>query len=211
MEEVDKLIVGSLKFLGWTGGKEEPPSSLEEVPPSEIFVAVIMCVEKLYPDYQCPRPFPSQTAGRVSLAVQVCDIIKTKLGYRGSVAYQQLVYPAVDDNRKLLSWLVGQLPHEAEEEGQEIHTATRDLLSSIAVLVKESWVVPLALPPTPSPSPSCPTPFLKQKYREIRSISTVSLTPLMYTHLPRNSHPAIENYMRKNMRPITLEPSHRYA
>eukprot|EP00008_Paramoeba_atlantica_P009085 CAMPEP_0201478608 /NCGR_PEP_ID=MMETSP0151_2-20130828/3396_1 /ASSEMBLY_ACC=CAM_ASM_000257 /TAXON_ID=200890 /ORGANISM="Paramoeba atlantica, Strain 621/1 / CCAP 1560/9" /LENGTH=619 /DNA_ID=CAMNT_0047859725 /DNA_START=129 /DNA_END=1988 /DNA_ORIENTATION=- len=200
MDKVDSVILTTLRGLGCP--VEEEAKSVEELSPKVILLSVSMCLNTLDSSLQYPtETVPRQMASAVSLATKLCESIKS-FGYRGQIGYHQLLYASPVENRKMLSWLITQLPStESEEEVLGGKVSSLDYLRQISFLLKEEsqkyWRVALTM-----------------KYGLGVGLSQLHETPLSSTYLewpgcgtaPRSLFGVIENFIREDAKLITGQP-----
>ncbi|KAL6077624.1 Coiled-coil domain-containing protein 22 [Balamuthia mandrillaris] len=110
MEEADGIILSTLLDIGCSFSEDY--KSVKELSPYEVAQSVLTCVKKI--DLQLPFPdsMPRHMSQKVSLCSEVAKHIKDNLGYSDDLGYHQLLYPSENETRKLLRFLVGELPEE---------------------------------------------------------------------------------------------------
>jgi len=70
-----------------------------------------------------PIKLPSGPASRHRLCTDMARQIKS-MGYSGECGYNQLLYPAELTTKPILEFVVEKLPHSAEEEQEEVLSAS---------------------------------------------------------------------------------------
>uniref|UniRef100_A0A6P4F4A2 Coiled-coil domain-containing protein 22 homolog n=1 Tax=Drosophila rhopaloa TaxID=1041015 RepID=A0A6P4F4A2_DRORH len=111
MDEVDKIIMHQLHQVDAT---IEPTEELDGFTPEQVVRAVSGCLAEIRPDLQLPRTLPggamAQRFGVASSLAQGCK----DSGYRGDIGYQTFLYPNAVELRRLLMFLIEQLPRERQ-------------------------------------------------------------------------------------------------
>lgn len=74
-------------------------------------------------DAKYPIKLPPGMASRHRLCTDMSLRIKN-MGYGGECGYNQLLYPAENTTRPILGFIVEKLPHSAEEEQEEVLSAS---------------------------------------------------------------------------------------
>ncbi|XP_017043113.1 coiled-coil domain-containing protein 22 homolog [Drosophila ficusphila] len=116
MDEVDKIIMHQLHQVD---AAIEPTDELAEFTPEQVVRAVSGCLAEIRPDLQLPRTLPGGAmAQRFGVASSLAEGCKDS-GYRGDIGYQTFLYPNAVELRRLLMFLIEQLPRErqATDEG----------------------------------------------------------------------------------------------
>ncbi|XP_017128697.1 coiled-coil domain-containing protein 22 homolog [Drosophila elegans] len=111
MDEVDKIIMHQLQQVDAT---IEPTEELAEFTPEQVVRAVSGCLAEIRPDLELPRTLPGGSmAQRFGVASSLAQGCKDS-GYRGDIGYQTFLYPNAVELRKLLMFLIEQLPRERQ-------------------------------------------------------------------------------------------------
>eukprot|EP00211_Chloroparvula_japonica_P003696 CAMPEP_0119126398 /NCGR_PEP_ID=MMETSP1310-20130426/5340_1 /TAXON_ID=464262 /ORGANISM="Genus nov. species nov., Strain RCC2339" /LENGTH=734 /DNA_ID=CAMNT_0007116557 /DNA_START=122 /DNA_END=2322 /DNA_ORIENTATION=- len=114
MEKVDGVILSTLKDVGCD--LEEGAKSIEDLSSKTILLALSRCLNLINPSLEYPTAaIPRQMSAAVSLCTKMCSSIK-ELGYRDALGYHQLLYSSPVENRRLLSWIITQLPSTESED-----------------------------------------------------------------------------------------------
>lgn len=112
MEEVDRIIIHSLKDIGCA--VDDDVQTLEEFTTDLIVDATARCLEIIQPDVNVPKILPQNMASRFHVASALAQSCKA-LGYNGDVGYQTFLYSNVVDIRRVFMFLIEKLPREAEK------------------------------------------------------------------------------------------------
>lgn len=146
MDEVDKIIMHQLHQVDPT---IEPTEELAGFTPEQVVRAVSSCLAEIRPDAQLPRTLPGAAmAQRFGVASSLAEGCKDA-GYRGDIGYQTFLYPNAVELRRLLMFLIEQLPRErqATEDGvgKSQTLSHRELLQrkirkELATQLKTPWV-----------------------------------------------------------------------
>ncbi|KAH8364688.1 hypothetical protein KR084_010008 [Drosophila pseudotakahashii] len=111
MDEVDKIIMHQLHQVD---AAIEPTEELTGFTSEQVVRAVSGCLAEIRPDLQLPRTLPggamAQRFGVASSLAQGCK----DSGYRGDIGYQTFLYPNAVELRRLLMFLIEQLPRERQ-------------------------------------------------------------------------------------------------
>ncbi|XP_014093548.1 coiled-coil domain-containing protein 22 homolog [Bactrocera oleae] len=113
MEEVDKIIVQSLKQIGCDISYD---CTIVDFTPTLLVYTVSKCLQKIQPSSRnIPHTLPEglAMAQRFSIATTLSSIIST-LNYRADIGYQTFLYPNEVDVRKLLMFLIEKIPRDEE-------------------------------------------------------------------------------------------------
>ncbi|EDV52025.1 coiled-coil domain-containing protein 22 homolog [Drosophila erecta] len=146
MDEVDKIIMHQLHQVD---AAIEPTEELSGFTPEQVVRAVSGCLAEIRPDLQLPRTLPggamAQRFGVASSLAQGCK----DSGYRGDIGYQTFLYPNAVELRRLLMFLIEQLPRErqsAEDGASKSQTLShrqlleRKIRKELAQQLKTPWV-----------------------------------------------------------------------
>lgn len=146
MDEVDKIIMHQLHQVD---AAIEPTDELSDFTPEQVVRAVSGCLAEIRPDLQLPRTLPggamAQRFGVASSLAQGCK----DSGYRGDIGYQTFLYPNAVELRRLLMFLIEQLPRErqgTEDGASKSQTLShrqlleRKIRKELAQQLKTPWV-----------------------------------------------------------------------
>ncbi|KAH8378586.1 hypothetical protein KR009_000070 [Drosophila setifemur] len=146
MDEVDKIIMHQLHQVD---PGIDPAEELIGFTPEQVVRAVSGCLAEIRPDLQLPRSLPGAAmAQRFGVASSLAEGCKES-GYRGDIGYQTFLYPNAVELRRLLMFLIEQLPRERQgkEDGlgktqslsaqQLLH---RKIRKELASQLKSPWV-----------------------------------------------------------------------
>ncbi|VEN43255.1 unnamed protein product [Callosobruchus maculatus] len=112
MEEVDKIIIDSLKQLECEF--EEDIVTLKQFNADMVVKAVSCCLEAITPDVSLPKKLPPSMIARLKTASDIAEHIKD-LGFRGDMGYQTILYCNEVEIRRVFMFLIERLPREANK------------------------------------------------------------------------------------------------
>uniref|UniRef100_A0A674A756 Coiled-coil domain-containing protein 22 n=1 Tax=Salmo trutta TaxID=8032 RepID=A0A674A756_SALTR len=152
MDEVDKILIHSLRQTGTDVGKDV--QSVKHFTSELIVEAVVKCLRVIDPALGSglsPSLPPGMSARfRVGMSLaQACQ----DLGYKGEIGYQTFLYSNEPEIRSLLMFLVEKLPRESAEASDQPAGKSALLQKSIAAQIKAQLALPWL-------SPSCRLPLL---------------------------------------------------
>uniref|UniRef100_A0A8C7QYE7 Coiled-coil domain-containing protein 22 n=1 Tax=Oncorhynchus mykiss TaxID=8022 RepID=A0A8C7QYE7_ONCMY len=204
MDEVDKILIHSLRQTGTDVGKDV--QSVKHFTSELIVEAVVRCLRVIDPALGsglCPSLPPGMSARfRVGMSLaQACQ----DLGYKGEIGYQTFLYSNEPEIRSLLMFLVEKLPRESAEASDQPAGKSALLQKSIAAQIKAQLALPWL-------SPSCRLPLLcKTQVRPASYATNVFICELVSTQEYRSRKRArlqkrIEEQLRTaaQTRPDTL-------
>ncbi|EDW31246.1 GL20854 [Drosophila persimilis] len=111
MDEVDKIIMHQLHQVD---AGIEPTDELASFTPELVVRAVSSCLTEIRPELEVPRSLPGGAmAQRFSVATGLAERCKES-GYHGDIGYQTFLYPNPIELRRLLMFLIEQLPRERQ-------------------------------------------------------------------------------------------------
>ncbi|BFF99320.1 coiled-coil domain-containing protein 22 homolog [Drosophila madeirensis] len=111
MDEVDKIIMHQLHQVD---ASIEPTEELASFTPELVVRAVSSCLTEIRPELEVPRSLPGGAmAQRFSVATALAEQCKES-GYHGDIGYQTFLYPNPIELRRLLMFLIEQLPRERQ-------------------------------------------------------------------------------------------------
>uniref|UniRef100_A0A0V0G9E8 Coiled-coil domain-containing protein 22 homolog n=1 Tax=Triatoma dimidiata TaxID=72491 RepID=A0A0V0G9E8_TRIDM len=112
MEEVDKIIIHTLKDIGCDISDEV--DCLDHFSTNLIIEAASKCLSLITPGIEVPSTLPMNMAARFQVGADIADACK-KLGYLGEVGYQTFLYSNVIEVRRVFMFLIEKLPREQEK------------------------------------------------------------------------------------------------
>jgi len=143
MEEVDSIILGSLREVGCDLDEDVKLKSLS---PEEIYKSISILCKIIRPETQIPKFLPSQMAQRFSCASQLVDTCKS-LGFNGDLGYQTILYSNVTELRRVFMWLIENLPKSEDKtdsyQPRAISKAKKienEIARKIAIDLRKPWV-----------------------------------------------------------------------
>ncbi|KAH8320263.1 hypothetical protein KR067_012974 [Drosophila pandora] len=146
MDEVDKIIMHQLNQVD---PGIDPTEELSEFTPEQVVRAVSGCLSEIRPELELPRSLPGGAmAQRFGVASSLAESCK-ECGYRDDIGYQTFLYPNAVELRRLLMYLIEQLPRERLEKeegtGKQQSLSHRELLQrrirkELTTQLKTPWV-----------------------------------------------------------------------
>lgn len=109
--------------------------------------AVSKCLILIKPDFDedLPKTLPPGMAQRYAATQKLSDAVKT-VGFRGDIGYQTLLYSNTIEVRRVLMFLVENLPKEAEkllpavDDDDPVRRKRMEINSNIAAQLNSAWV-----------------------------------------------------------------------
>uniref|UniRef100_A0A7S4NKW6 Coiled-coil domain-containing protein 22 homolog n=1 Tax=Paramoeba aestuarina TaxID=180227 RepID=A0A7S4NKW6_9EUKA len=195
---VDSVILTTLR--GISCPIDEDIKTVDDLSPKMILLSVSRCLNLLDDSLNYPtETVPRQMASAVSLATKVCASIKG-FGYRGQIGYHQLLYASPVENRKLLSWLITQLPSNESEEaldGESSLDLSKEILHNVTNELKKPWMLPTTT--------KYKLGVESEALHETKFKATFLQWPTCGT-APRVDFKVIEDYIRFYSKPIVSQP-----
>uniref|UniRef100_A0A1A9WC94 Coiled-coil domain-containing protein 22 homolog n=1 Tax=Glossina brevipalpis TaxID=37001 RepID=A0A1A9WC94_9MUSC len=226
MDEVDKIIIHSLKQIGCkleTDDEEgdDVAFGLQHFTPDLLVRAVSKCLQEINPTIAVPKSLPENMAQRFTVATLLAEMCGT-CGYRGDIGYQTFLYPNVVDARRLFMFLIEHLPKELEsgadaqtgEEKNDFILLMREIKQKIAIQLRAPWVPqycrgvanrktwgcssqPISFDPQINLNiPDNYEGGISQSQRNINSVS--SQTPNVFQQTAKGDHDLISSVLHKN-------------
>ncbi|CAM1292283.1 CCDC22 (predicted), partial [Pycnogonum litorale] len=151
MEEVDDIIIHSLRLIGCEIGDEV--DSIKLFSTDLIVNATVSCLKLISPDNhgtnQLSAKLPSSMSGRFRLGSVLTDACK-EIGYKGEIGYQTFLYANEVDIRRVFMFLIEKLPKDVEKSIDEPLGAStllnRAISSELAKRLKLPWLPPVCSP-----------------------------------------------------------------
>ncbi|KAJ8919437.1 hypothetical protein NQ315_016535 [Exocentrus adspersus] len=128
MEEVDKIIIDSLKQLECD--ISEDVEHLKQFDADMVVSAISTCLEAVTPDLNLPKRLPPSMSARLNIASDLAQQIKS-LGFKGDMGYQTILYCNEVEVRRVLMFLIERLSRET------IKTAPVEQTGYVPRLVKK--------------------------------------------------------------------------
>lgn len=149
MDEVDKIIIHSLKQIGCKMELDDDSETftLNHFTPDLLVKAVSKCLQEIKSDVVLPKSLPENMAQRFTVATSLAEMCSS-CGYRGDIGYQTFLYPNVVDIRRLFMFLIEQLPKEQmgdlddvqQEDKDDFAVLMREVRKKIIQQLKTPWV-----------------------------------------------------------------------
>lgn len=225
MDEVDKIIIHSLKQIGCKLETEDEGDDvafgLQHFTPNLLVRAVSKCLQEINTTIAVPKSLPENMAQRFTIATQLAEMCGS-CGYRGDIGYQTFLYPNVVDVRRLFMFLIERLPKELEsatdaqmgEEKNDFILLMRDIKQKIATQMKAPWVPQYcrgvanrkawgcssqSIPFDPQVSLNIPGSYEGNNSQTQRNISSISYQiPNVFQQIAESDHDLISSVLHKN-------------
>ncbi|KAL7292033.1 hypothetical protein TKK_0014316 [Trichogramma kaykai] len=139
MEEVDKIIIHSLRQIGCD--VEENISSLSSFNTELVVQATIRCLEIIKPELGINPVLPENMAARFRIGMLLAQAVMD-LGYKGDVGYQTFLYKSEADLRRVLIFLIEKFPKENDKTIIEPITKSEQIDKLISTSVSSKLSVP---------------------------------------------------------------------
>ncbi|KAJ1530454.1 hypothetical protein ONE63_005357 [Megalurothrips usitatus] len=143
MDEVDKIIIRSLKEIGCD--IDEELDSLRQFSPELVVEAASRCVEAIQPGSGIPTSLPPSMSMRFRIGASIAQACMD-MGYTGEVGYQTFLYSNEADLRRVLMFLIEKLPKEGQTEKIVQEPSSRaarlqkDISATILKQLSAPWV-----------------------------------------------------------------------
>lgn len=150
MDEVDKIIIHSLKQIGCKMEVDDDSEvfNLNHFTPDLLVRAVSKCLQEIKFDAVLPKSLPENMAQRFAVATNLAELC-TGCGYRGDIGYQTFLYPNVVDIRRLFMFLIEQLPKEQISNFNDSHQEDNDDFNMLMKEIRKNMSKELKLPWVP--------------------------------------------------------------
>ncbi|CAG5126194.1 unnamed protein product [Candidula unifasciata] len=117
MEEVDRIIVHSLRSIGCD--LEDDVQSLRQFTTEVIVSTVVRCLKVILGDIDLPSSLPPGMSARFRLGASLANHVQD-LGYKGGdLGYQTFLYSNETEIRKIFMFLVEKLPKDTSQTADE--------------------------------------------------------------------------------------------
>lgn len=111
MEEVDKIIIHSLRQVGCD---LEEADSLKQFSTEMVIEAAVRCLDVIQPGLGLPHSLPPNMSARFRVGASIAQACMD-LGYPGEIGYQTFLYSSEADVRRVFMFLIEKLPKESEK------------------------------------------------------------------------------------------------
>lgn len=144
MEEVDKIIIVSLRTIGCD--IEDEIASLKEFSTELIVSSAVQCIKTiLKQDVDLPNTLPGGMSARFRMGTGLANYIQ-ELGYKGEIGYQTFLYSNESEIRKVFMFLVDRLPKDTVETTEEPMGSSallqRAIASTVLRQMNSPWISP---------------------------------------------------------------------
>ncbi|XP_012945251.1 coiled-coil domain-containing protein 22 homolog [Aplysia californica] len=141
MEEVDRIIVHSLRSIGCD--IEEDVQSLRQFSTELIVATVARCLKVISSDLELPSSLPPGMSARFRVGASLANHVQD-LGYKGGdLGYQTFLYSNETEIRKIFMFLVEKLPKESSQTADEPLGASvllhRAICTELSNQLSASW------------------------------------------------------------------------
>uniref|UniRef100_A0A1B6C265 CCDC22 N-terminal domain-containing protein n=1 Tax=Clastoptera arizonana TaxID=38151 RepID=A0A1B6C265_9HEMI len=143
MEEVDKIILHSLKEIGCDIDIEV--KNLHQLTSDLIVEAVVRCLTTIQPGLEISYHIPPSMSGKFKIGGALAEAC-TELGYTGEIGYQTFLYPNEGDIRKVFIFLIEKLPRDSDKSIIQTEDSAPTLRQSISHKLKEDLSTPWSPP-----------------------------------------------------------------
>ncbi|KAL8579947.1 hypothetical protein ACOMHN_060248 [Nucella lapillus] len=117
MEEVDRIIIHSLRSIGCDLGEEV--YSLKQFTTDHIVAAAVQCIKVINNDTDLPTTLPPGMSARFRMGASLANYVQ-EMGYRGGdLGYQTFLYSNEAEIRRIFMFLVEKLPKESAQTADE--------------------------------------------------------------------------------------------
>lgn len=202
MEEVDKILIHSLRQTGTDVGEEI--QSVKQFTSELIVEAVVRCVRVIEPALASglPSSLPPGMSARFRVGMGLAQACQD-LGYKGEIGYQTFLYSNEPEIRSLLMFLVEKLPRESVEGSDQPAGKSVVLQRAIAAEIKAQLSLPW-LPPNCRLPILCKTqgPGLCHRFHA-QPLSVPPSVKGRGRKLPKE----VTDYHRDFLLPVTAQPS----
>ena len=135
-EDADEILLNALRETGVAC----PVQSIKEIE-SEVLVAAAGACLKLMTGTEFPTEMPGEMSGRFAVCTQLAEAIKAQ-GYNSEIGFQQFLYPDEKDVKRLLQWLVNNLPEDeagGNMQGGANVVLFASILEELGAWKKQAW------------------------------------------------------------------------
>ncbi|KAL3878373.1 hypothetical protein ACJMK2_030732 [Sinanodonta woodiana] len=140
MEEVDKIIIHSLRSIGCD--LDENVESLKQFTTELIVSSIVRCLKTINNEIDLPNTLPGAMSAKFRMGTDLAKYIQ-ELGYRNELGYQTFLYSNDADIRKVFMFIVDKLPKETVEAQEETLGASvllqRAIASTLARQLSSPW------------------------------------------------------------------------
>ncbi|XP_039285512.1 coiled-coil domain-containing protein 22 homolog [Nilaparvata lugens] len=140
MEEVDKIIIHSLKDVGCD--IDDEIKSLQQFTTELVVEAAVKCLDVIVtPKLGLPTSLPQSMSARFRLGTTIAEAC-LELGYNGEMGYQTFLYPSEAELRKIFVFLIEKLPKDSDKGTSQDDDGVLTLRQQIGECLKASLARP---------------------------------------------------------------------
>ncbi|GAM23567.1 hypothetical protein SAMD00019534_067420 [Acytostelium subglobosum LB1] len=194
MDEADQIVLLTLRDLGCDLAKD---ITIKEFDADTVYKGVLAYLKLINAEKvaNLSSSIPKNMSARVNSCSILANTIK-ELGYRAELSYHNLLYPNVNDTRRIFVFLGQHLPKKEVTEGVSADGLKDLICTYLASSIKESWMPYFC-------------PFSK---RIPGNYSTARLFTAAPVKIPARGRqlkltPGLEDYYIKFLEPVTLQPN----
>lgn len=210
MDEVDKIVLLNLKSFG-IDFSEEGINSLAEFKAEHVFSCCLLFLKSILTKdaelaqlNNLPASLPRGMSQKVNATSELANLIKQN-GYKGDLGYHQLMYPNVNDLRRLFMWLIDAMPKKplgGEYDGASPQALPIDetINRELSSLLQETWIPDFAIKGTS-----------KGLKRHATDLYILHAAPLHYMAKGRKSKatPGMEKYYTRILGSVSSQVNHK--
>ncbi|MBN3318416.1 CCD22 protein, partial [Atractosteus spatula] len=201
MEEVDKILIHSLRQVGTEVG--EDVLSVKQFSSELIVEAVVRCLRVIEPSLGSglSHVLPPGMSARFRLGMSLAQACQD-LGYKGEIGYQTFLYSNEPEIRSLLMFLVERLRRESAESSDQPAGKSALLQRAIGAKIKAQLSVPWV-------PPSFRVPFLCQAQTPGSShgFHARPLSLPQSSKVSRTTPKELKEYCQEHLPPVTAQMS----
>lgn len=118
--------------------------SLNQFTPEIVTDCIVTCLECIVPDVKITHKLPPSMSLRLKIATNLAEQIK-KLGYRGDMGYQTILYCNEVDIRRVFMFLIERLPKETSkvvtnENIGYVPRLVKKIEKNLQIALEKPWV-----------------------------------------------------------------------
>jgi len=209
MDEVDKIVLLNLKSFG-LDFSEEGINGLADFKAEQVFACCVLFLKSILTKdaelaqlQNLPASLPRGMSQKVNATSELANLIKQN-GYKGDLGYHQLMYPNVNDLRRLFMWLIDAMPKKPmssdESGGVQALPIDETINRELNSLLQETWFPDFAIKGT-----------AKGLKRHATDLYILHSGPLHYMAKGRKSKvtPGMEKYYTRILGSVSSQVNHK--